>query len=108
MVIGEANDGGKMGRLKLKIGRVSASSLVEVTIALVIISMVFTTATLIYLQAQKSVLTWQKLSASVCLENLYGRIQQDKKKLLSAEVIEINNLQIRKVIKTNSLIKCCR
>jgi hypothetical protein len=64
-----------MGSMKSKFFgyRVKASSLLEVTIALIIISIVFTLASSIYGSVQKSLINSTKLNADIMLTSLHAQ-----------------------------------
>jgi len=86
-----------MGSLRIST-RTKASSIVEVTTAMVIISIVFAASTIIYLQAQRSVLNWQKLSASVSLDNLYAEMQSRGQIPVDREIVISGELTISKEV----------
>jgi hypothetical protein len=83
--------------------RVKGSSLVEVIISLIIISMIFGFASQIYLQVQRSVLNWQKLSASVCLDNAYAGILAESNVKPGQVLTELRDFVVKKEIYPSAL-----
>jgi hypothetical protein len=67
----------KMNTLVLST-RLRASSLIEVTVALVIISMIFTMALVIYLNVQRSGFSGRKLQNSVLLDEAYNELMKTR------------------------------
>jgi hypothetical protein len=69
-----------MARVKrlLKHSKLKASTLIEVTTALVLISMVFTMALVIYLNVQRSGFSGRKLQNSVLMDEAYNEVMKTK------------------------------
>ena len=59
--------------------RIKSSSIVEVTTAMVIISMVFTMAIGIYLNVQNSGFSSQRLAAEITIEEAFATLMKNKK-----------------------------
>lgn len=68
-----------MVRVTNSIPRLKASSLIEVTVALVIISLIFTVAITIYLNVQRSGFSTGKLMHNVLLDDAYNQAVTSKK-----------------------------
>lgn len=61
--------------------KVRASTLIETITALIIISMVFGFATLIYLNVQRSALSSKKISSQIMIDQIYNNIRFDNEML---------------------------
>ena len=59
--------------------RMAASSIVEVTTALVIISMIFSLAMIIYLNVQRSGISFRKVDGVIMMEEVYAETKNLKK-----------------------------
>lgn len=88
-----------MGRIKkLCNAKVSGSSLIEVITAVVIISIVFTIASVVYLNVQRSSFSAKKLRASIMVneliistlkENRYEPLQQESGEFILYQTVDL-------------------